>query len=457
MVYIIYVYLYVYDYNTIMPKDSYLIAGANSLIKRHFPDRSDLEVNKTISNKTSDKDMDYVFITTDGNKIIKFEGRSSSLTDGLTLYHRLSSSQPGCNICKLLEYQICRREHIIIIVMENCGEDLNRFFTRTGENKMNFKQLLQLSLDLLKQIICLQHPSDGTLGVVHGDIKPENVAVKVKEDGETLDVRLIDLDRVKQIKKLFGSYEVQIPPFTPWIKTEHFVKDGENRTKTQCVSHAVTIENITKANKEIIIAFLKINKDFDFLRVYSNVPQEVVDKGVGQALIKSLEYLHIIDLCSWCYIVLIGLELHGITGINTFTYNALLLIVMNIITQNSQTHQNYYPIDCFGKRINKDYCDKVVNALTALLLLFDHSSIANETYTDNILKLFFTLIQECSSSDELIRRFQEKPDLISLFRSGAGAGGRIRITRRRRRTLRKIRRTRKIRRRRTHHKKSRMY
>jgi hypothetical protein len=117
------------------------------------------------------------------------------------------------------------------------------------------------------------------------------------------------------------------------------------------------------------------------------------------------------------------------------------------------------PIDWCNKSINKDYCDKVVNALTALLLLFDHSSIANENYTDNILKLFFTLIQECSSSDELIRRFQEKPDLISLFRSGAGAGagGRIRITRRRRRTIRRIRRTRKIRRRRTHHKKSRMY
>ena len=406
MVYIIYVYLYVYDYNTIMPKDSYLIAGANSLIKRHFPDRSDLEVNKTISNKTSDKDKDYVFITTDGNKIIKFEGKFSSLTDGLTLYHRLSSSQPGCNICKLLEYKIAAGSELTIIVMENCGEDLNRFFTRTGENKMNFKQLLQLSLDLLKQIICLQHPSDGTLGVVHGDIKPENVAVKVKEDGETLDVRLIDLDRVKQIKKLGGSYEVNIPPFTQWLKTEHFVKDGKNYTKTQRVSHAVTIENITKANKEIIIAFLKIHKDFDFLRVYSNVPPEVVGKGVGQDLIKSLEYLHIIDLCSWCYIVTIGLELHGITGINTFTYNALLLIVMNIITQNSQTQQNYYPIDRFGKRINKEYCDKVVNGLTALTQLFDESFVPNERYTHSKLKLFFDLIQECSSSDELIGRFK---------------------------------------------------
>ncbi len=459
-----------------MPKWRATIKVANSLIEKNFPNEEDLQVDKTISQT----DTDFVFITKDGNKIIKFE--DNIITDGLPVYFDLSSLEAGCNICKLLKYKICSDPPLTIIVMENCGEDLYSFFKKTGEYKMNFKQLLQLSLDLLKQIICLQHPSNKdpsneTPGVVHGDIKPENVAVKVMEDGETLDVRLIDLDRVKQIKFVNSTYyQIDMPNFTQWVETNTL--NGETYTRRR--SYALNIEDITKIekNKQIIIEVfkqfpdIKNIKNFDFIRAYSNVPNFIVEtkRSYQNPRIEGthIEFLHIIDLCSWCYIVLIGLYFHGIENINTFIYNALLIIVTNIIIPNSdKPNPGRIPIDWCKKSINKDYCDKVVNALTALLQLFDHASIANKNYTDNILKLFFTLIQECSNSDELIRRFHEKPDLISAFRrgagagtgagdgTGAGAGGGIRITRRRR--LRTRWRRRRMPRRRTHHKKSRMY
>lgn len=77
--------------------------------------------------------------------------------------------------------------------MENCGNDLF-IFMKQSHDGMNTKRLLQLSLELLRQIICL---SD--VNVVHGDIKPTNIAVKVNASGD-LEVKLIDFDNIAEIK-----------------------------------------------------------------------------------------------------------------------------------------------------------------------------------------------------------------------------------------------------------------
>jgi hypothetical protein len=167
---------------------------------------------------------------------------------------------------------------------------------------------------------------------------------------------------------------------------------------------------------------------------------------------------------------------------------------MNILLPNYSTPKKP-PVDCFGRPINKEYCDKVVNGLSVLSILLSESFVPNDKYTHSKANLFVHLIQTCSSSDVLIERFKailqanptyynEKFDIMdddaktsekfemvqkhineAVAAPGGAGGGGIRITMRnirkvrkmqKLRTLRKIWRTRKSRKRRTHHKKARM-
>jgi len=126
----------------------------------------------------------FVFTSNDGEKIVKIVEMKEYIKSGLKKYHRLSQAEGDsfCNICKLLGYKEIYGGSHVIIVMENCGTDLFKLLFSNHSNIFDFKLLLQLSLDLFKQIICLQHPLDGTLGVVHGDIKLDNVSLKLNKD-----------------------------------------------------------------------------------------------------------------------------------------------------------------------------------------------------------------------------------------------------------------------------------
>jgi serine/threonine protein kinase len=393
---------------------SYSVDRANRLIEIFLKDKlPGLKVNKhTIDSKQ------FVFTSNDGEKIVKIVQMKKSMKSGLEKYFKLSDAKEGsfCNICKLLGYKEMYGGSHVIIVMENCGNDLFDVLTGKSTITFDFKLSLQLSLDLFKQIICLQHPLDGTPGVVHGDIKLDNVSLKLNKDG-SLGVRIIDLDELPQIQPVTptgsSDYSVSVITCTPFfnitkttrglLTTRNFISDR--------------IKELYDQNIEFYKNMLMLDTQHDkyFLggsvKVYYNIPNIFGDmffdqKWKDKYFKGTLEYLHIIDICSWCYVIACILQYRiSFRTDNLFCCNALLVIVMNIMIPNFYRPAPT-PIDCFGKPINKEYCDKVVNGLTALTQLFSENYIPSDRYTHSKLKLFFGLIQECSSSDDLIGRFK---------------------------------------------------
>jgi len=158
-----------------MSNAPYDVKTANDLLKKYFPDSAYIVDRYTLK---GDDSKQFVFTTTDRTKIIKIIQNSPSFDKGIETYERFSHPVTGCKICKLVTSKKTD-DGMIIIVMENCGEDLVDFL-KPKVRTITLMQLLQLSSELLKQIICLQNPPDGRAGVVHGDIKLENVAVKVE-------------------------------------------------------------------------------------------------------------------------------------------------------------------------------------------------------------------------------------------------------------------------------------
>lgn len=388
-----------------MSKTPITIDDANVLIRQYFPDHPEYEVNK----KTY-YNVPLVFTTSDGTKIIKVMKIKPYMIDSISIYERLSG---GCNICKLLEYKQADTERII--VMENCGNDLSVFMKHSHDG-MNTKRLLQLSLELLRQIICLS-----SVNVVHGDIKPTNIAVKVNASGD-LEVKLIDFDNIVEIKRTEeggggdgGGGGVKVSVITPW----HNIDRKGSRFVTG-ISEFIKQLSIDK--NQFIKYFLGINDQVLFtigLNAYYNIPTtfgELVLSKDNKMITGSLDYLHIIDLCSWSYVVAFAIQncLHQKVNTRdrnggTFVCNVLVAIVMNIMIPNHNIPRDP-PVDCFGRIINKEYCDKVVNGISVLLQLLDESYVANGVYTHSKTKLFFDLIQVCSTADELSIRFKDIND-----------------------------------------------
>jgi len=414
------------------------IKQANDFIKRYFPEHPEYEVNKNTY-----YDAPFIFTTRDETKIIKFMKYDEYLSNSIRMYERLSLPDGGCNICKLLNYKQAN-DVGYIIVMENCGNDLSIFMKRSSDG-MNIKRLLQLSHELLKQIVCLQKETH----VVHGDIKPENIAVKVNTLSGDLEVKLIDFDYVAEITRTEegggdggglgdagglgdggGKYSVLVRNITRWHEI-----DTRNNNKT-VTGISKYIKQLSK-DKNLFIKYVlgidDINLFTNGLNAYYNIPtefgeivmsynQEIKDRKITG----SLDYLHIIDLCSWSYVVAHAIQICLEKKINTsdrgggiFVCNVLVAIVMNIMIPNHNRPLDP-PLDCFGRIINKEYCDKVVNGISVLLQLLsegDERYVHNKGYTHSKTKLFFDLIQECHTEDELYTRFKDIIDKHYTFYS----------------------------------------
>lgn len=390
-----------------MANASYNVTTANLLLEKYFPISSGGSEYVVDNYTLSDKSKRFVFTTTDGTKIIKIIKDSPSIDKGIKMYERFSNSETGCKICKLVTSKKID-DGRIIIVMENCGEDLVDFLN-PGKRKITLMQLLQLSSELLKQIICLQNPPDGRAGVVHGDIKLENVAVQV-EDDKSLNVRLIDFDYLDEIQVGGGGICSVKISFTAWFSLNGYSERVRN-------PNSLLITAIVKNNCNFISKVLKPPSEIDpnvtDVKPYFNIPTAIGDKVYKipnpdmRNIRGSLDYLHIIDLCSWSYIISLALKVYvsiRVESLGLFVYNTLLVVVMNILLPNYGTPAEL-PVDCSGRRINKEYCDKVVNGLSVLSRLLSESYVQNEDYSHSKAKLFVDLIQACSSSDELYTRF----------------------------------------------------
>jgi len=304
-------------------------------------------------------------------------------------YVRLSEH---CNICKLLKYEVVgpMQYKRLVTVMENCGVDLFAFLledlkSKDGKIKINLNLILSISLDLLNQIICMQSQN-----AVHGDIKIENVLIDDKGKAT-----LVDFDELPTITQdESGGVHVRDLTVTEYVPTD-------NTFMKRAAVHYATKE------KPFIMAILSL-PDPSLVELYidCNIPVGINDirrKNGNNFTLPNREHANIIDLYSWCYVILIMLWV-VINNIDyVFGYRTLLAIIMSILLPNADP--NTEPVDVFDIPINADYRRRLVLGITVLMNMNKTVAVANDSCTNNKVRLFLKLIQQCNTAEELSGRF----------------------------------------------------
>jgi serine/threonine protein kinase len=304
-----------------------------------------------------------------------------------------------CNICKLLKYEVIGppSNRKLVTVMENCGVDLFTFmidYLKTENGKINLNLILSISLDLLNQIICLQSQN-----AVHGDIKIENVLIDDKDKAT-----LVDFDELPTITQdETGMVRVRDLTVTSYKANEDtFMKLASRYYAT------------TKTETQFIMAILS-SSDME-LYMDCNIPVGINETRVRSSnnfTLPTRENVNIIDLYSWCYVILILLWVVRNAIDNVFGYRTLLAIVMSILLVNADPKPE--PVDVFNIPINADYRRKLVLGITVLVSFLREGTVPNEACTNNKIRLFLKLIQKCTSAEELSSRFKSIVTANSAF------------------------------------------
>jgi serine/threonine protein kinase len=361
-------------------------------------------------------------------KIVKITSFKLGEEPGLPQLQTYVKLSRECNICRLLDYELVGYPSTphVITVMENCGTDLFYFIIQDNRNKIDLSLILSIALELLNQIICLQSHND-----VHGDIKIENVLIDDKDKAT-----LVDFDKLPVIIQEEGAFRV-----SDLTSTEYNPQQDTLMKRTVRYYATNTDEN------EIIMQILSLPPALigTQLHMDSNIPPGINDKrrdGNNSFILPTQVHVNIIDLYSWCYVILIFLYVfkRKIKVFNEFVYRALLAIIMNIILPNVDPEP--VPIDVFDIPINADYIRKVGLGITVLLRFLSEPTVPNESCTNYKVRVFLDLIQRCESADELVARFnssisdpdfenkQRKFDAESKLEEVAEGGARRRHTHR---------------------------
>jgi serine/threonine protein kinase len=375
------------------------VATLNALLLTGSTKLNQLTVTERI---VKDEDVFKAVDRTDATKniIIKIT-QGPYNTNHMKIYENLSRQ---CNICKLLHYEVVGHDKLVI-VMENCGIDLFHFIT--GRHQITLNLILSISLDLLNQIICLQLHN-----AMHGDIKIENVAMYEKMDekgNKTIKATLVDFDEMPIIVE--GKVR-EYATFTTY--------DLDDAT-TLMHHYAMKYSALEQSFIQVILS-LPVPR---MLTPRYNIPTGIKNRRKGPFIFNppqppNPDYLNIIDLYSWCYVILILLGILKI-GYGTragpvehvFVYRTLLAIVMSMILPNDEPAD--VPVDVFGSPINADYRHKLVLGITVLMSFLRDVTVANEACTNNKVRLFLKLIQKCTSEEELSSRFNSIVDANSAF------------------------------------------
>ena len=301
-----------------------------------------------------------------------------------------------CNICKLLKYEVIGRK--LVTVMENCGVDLFTFmldYLKTKNGKINLNLILSISLDLLNQIICLQSQN-----AVHGDIKIENVLIDDK--GKATLVDFDELPTITQDEK--GMVRVRDLTVTAYKANEDtFMKRASKYYAT------------TEPETQFIMAILSLSSSDMELYMDCNIPVGINEERVrsmNNLTLPTRENVNIIDLYSWCYVILILLWVVRNSIDYVFGYRTLLAIIMSILLPNADPKPE--PVDVFDIPINAEYRRRLVLGIT-VLMSEGTVIVTNEACTNNKIRLFLKLIQKCTSAEELSSRFKSIVTANSAF------------------------------------------
>jgi hypothetical protein len=159
--------------------------------------------------------------------------------------------------------------------------------------------------------------------------------------------------------------------------------------------------HILSVHRKVIVLHVRM-KEYDYL---SNIPPGIYNERRKSSILTfpNQESVNIIDLYSWCYVILILLYFfkRKIKVFNEFVYRALLAIIMNIILPNGDM-PNGVINDVFNNPINADYLRKLGLGITAL----SRYPVPDESCTNYKVRVFLDLIQKCESVDNLLEQFQ---------------------------------------------------
>jgi serine/threonine protein kinase len=311
-------------------------------------------------------------------------------------YVRLSEH---CNICKLLKYEVIGppSNRKLVTVMENCGVDLFNFMDEFLKNENGINRILSISLDLLNQIICLQRHN-----AVHGDIKIENVLID-----DTGKATLVDFDELPTITQDDATGKVHVSELTV---TQYRSEDDTY------MKRAVNYYKTNDTEKQFTMAILSL-PDPDLVNLYMecNIPMKINEirrENSNNFTLPNREHVNIIDLYSWCYVILIMLWVVRKQNDYVLGYRTLLAIIMSIILPNADPQPE--PVDVFDIPINAEYRRRLVLGIT-VLLSEGTVIVTNEACTNNKVRLFLKLIQRCDTAEELSARFKSIVDANTEF------------------------------------------
>ncbi len=215
---------------------------------------SETEIPPETNNKFPSSTFGTGYISSDGKyavKIINFvkyvkrdrpinmNGIKEAVYSELINYHAISELCPKY-FCKLIGYNYDYDDHILTIVMENCGIDLYEMYS-IEDNKPKDKNVIRDHIyQLLKILECLHENN-----FVHFDLKLENIVIKLENIvmDNTGILKLIDAGSLTEIYDP-EIYDPEI--YNPEISDHKFKKivvRGTKEYKAPELKTVPTIEN----------------------------------------------------------------------------------------------------------------------------------------------------------------------------------------------------------------------
>jgi serine/threonine protein kinase len=154
------------------------------------------------------------------NDSISIEGLAESFISELINYHAISELCPDY-FCKLIGYKYDNENHILTIVMENCGQDLFEMYS--NRTKKPHPTVVRNHIGQILNILNCLHKND----FVHFDLKLENIVIDTNGTLKLIDAgTLIDINESNFPEVIVrGTNIYMAPELKNILEKKHLQKD----------------------------------------------------------------------------------------------------------------------------------------------------------------------------------------------------------------------------------------